>query len=285
MDANPLVSIVTPSLNQGRFIEEAIESVAAQDYPRIEHIVVDGGSTDGTLDVLHAQPNVRWVSEPDRGQSDALNKGFRMATGELFGWLNADDVYLPSAVTKAVEALTSGPFAMAYGGYVVIRENGSVAFEVAAPPFDYTTLLESKNFVPQPSTFFTRSAYVSAGGVDERYHYGMDYDLWLKIAKNGRVVVIPDTLSAFRFQEGSKSVTQAAGFYPEMRRISRRHGGRWLSPMYLNRLPATHPLAFRALLAYRIVRAGNVRELRRLPARSMGALTRRMRWPGRSRSR
>jgi glycosyltransferase involved in cell wall biosynthesis len=101
----PLVSIVTPSLSQGEFIEEAILSVLEQDYPRIEHIVVDGGSTDGTLDVLHRYQHLRWVSEPDGGQADALNKGFGMAHGEIYGWLNSDDLYLPGAISAAVEVM------------------------------------------------------------------------------------------------------------------------------------------------------------------------------------
>src|SRR5688572_1037654 len=101
----PLVSIVTPSLNQGRYLDEAIRSVQGQDYPRLEHVVVDGGSTDETLDVLRRHPHLRWVSEPDGGQSDAVNKGFRLARGEIFGWLNADDYYLPGAVAAAVAVL------------------------------------------------------------------------------------------------------------------------------------------------------------------------------------
>src|SRR5690242_19457333 len=110
----PLVSIVTPSLNQARWLREAIESVRAQDYPHVEHVVVDGGSTDGTLEILREYDHLRWVSEPDRGQSHALNKGFQLATGEIFGWLNADDAYPPIAVSEAVAALAAGDVAPVY---------------------------------------------------------------------------------------------------------------------------------------------------------------------------
>src|SRR5438128_8552250 len=127
-EALPLVSIVTPSYNQGRFIEDTIRSVLAQDYPNLEYIVVDGGSTDHTLDVLRRyEGRLRWVSEPDRGQSEAINKGFRMARGEIVSWLNSDDTYVPGAIGKAVAHLGARPeVVMVYGEGYLLDEGGRV---------------------------------------------------------------------------------------------------------------------------------------------------------------
>jgi glycosyltransferase involved in cell wall biosynthesis len=254
MQALPLVTVVTPCLNQARFLEEAIRSVLEQDYPRIEHVVVDGGSTDGSVEILRRYDHLRWISEPDEGQADALRKGFELAGGEIFGWLNADDTYLPGAVSAAVTRLSSGDYGLVYGGYRVVHENGESAFEVPPHPFDFDTLLDAKNFVPQPSAFFTRAAYEAVSGVDSRYHYAMDYDLWVRIGRRFDVAVIDGILSCFRFQSESKSVTAADRFYPEMRKISRRHGGRFFSRMYLERLPQRRPFLFKLVLAYRLLR-------------------------------
>jgi glycosyltransferase involved in cell wall biosynthesis len=252
----PLVTVVTPCLNQARFVEEAVRSVREQDYPRIEHVVVDGGSTDGSLEILRRCDHIRLISEPDDGQADALRKGFALANGEIFGWLNADDAYLPGAVSAAVAKLRSGDFGLVYGGYRVVHENGETAFEVPPHPFDFETLLDAKNFVPQPSAFFTREAYEAVSGIDPRYHYAMDYDLWVRIGRRFNVGVIDGILSCFRFHTESKSVSAADSFYPEMRKISRRSGGRFFSRMYLDRLPERRPVAFKLVLVYRRLRRG-----------------------------
>lgn len=194
------------------------------------------------------------MSERDRGQADALRKGFALARGEVLGWLNADDVYLPGAVTAAVAALGPSAAGLAYGGYRVLHESGEVAFEVPPHPFDFDMLLDAKNFVPQPSAYFTREAYETVGGIDPGYHYALDYDLWIRIGRAFPVVMIDGILSGFRFQAESKSVTAADRFYPEMRQISRRNGGRFFSRMFLHRLPDRHPHLFRAVTVFRFVR-------------------------------
>jgi glycosyltransferase involved in cell wall biosynthesis len=254
MDELPLVSVVTPCLDQASFLEEAIRSVLEQDYPHIEHVVVDGGSTDGSLDILERYDHLLWVSEPDEGQADALRKGFALAQGKIFGWLNADDVYLPGAVSAAVEVIRGRGAGLVYGGYRVLHANGETAFEVPPHAFDFNLLLDAKNFVPQPSAFFTREAYEAVTGVDPRYHYAMDYDLWVRIARRFDVAVVDGILSGFRFQSASKSVTAAERFYPEMRRISRRNGGRFFSRMFMHALPERRPLLFRLVLVYRHLR-------------------------------
>jgi glycosyltransferase involved in cell wall biosynthesis len=269
-DARPLVSIVTPSLNQGRYVEAAIESVLAQDYSPIEHIVVDGGSTDETLDVLRRHTHLRWASEPDDGQAHAIDKGFRLASGSIFAWLNADDIYLPGAVSAAVAALRETGAALVHGAWRQLDEHGATLRDVPVVPFDLRRQLDVANRVSQPTTFFTREAYFAVGGVDPRYRYAMDYELWLKLGTRFDVREIDATLAAHRFHAASKTVAEPFGFFDETRRASRRHGGRFFSPLYLDwYLPRRRPWAYRALLAARDLRAGDLRGLgRRIAARA-----------------
>jgi glycosyltransferase involved in cell wall biosynthesis len=258
----PLVSVVTPSLDQGRYIEDAIRSVSTQDYPRIEHIVVDGGSKDGTLDVLRRHEHLRWLSEPDRGQSQALNKGFAMAKGEIFGWLNADDVYLPGAIAAGVQTMRETGCALVYGGWTQLDETGEVTREISPMPWDYQLQLEARNGVSQPGTLFTRAAFETVGGIDESYRYAMDYELWLKLGARYNVQCVDRLLAGFRVHSASKSVAESAGFRAETWRAARSHGARLRSPLFLEYyLPAEHPWAFRLLIAWRHLRRGEIREL------------------------
>jgi glycosyltransferase involved in cell wall biosynthesis len=272
----PLVSIVTPSLNQGQFIEEAILSVREQDYQRIEHIVFDGGSTDQTLGVLARYPHLRWVSEPDQGQADAVNKGFAMARGEIFGWLNADDYYLSGAVTAAVALMREIGCGLVHGGWRQIDESGATIGDVAAVPFDYRRQLEVENRVAQPGAFFSREAFEAVGGLDLSYRYAMDYELWLKLGARFEVRHVDRVQAAYRYHPVSKSVADYEEFWPETRRASREHGGRFFSPMYTDYyLPKYRPHLFRLLLAMRLMRVGAFRRLgarvaRRIPTSRRG---------------
>ena len=248
----PLVSIVTPSLNQGGFIEEAIRSVFEQDYPRVEHIVVDGGSTDGTLDVLRRYPQVTWISEPDDGQAAAINKGFRIAHGEVIGWLNADDYLLPGAVSAAVALLEETGCALVHGGWRQVDEDGTTIRDVGVVPFDYARQLEVANRVCQPGSFFTREAYWAVGGVDESYRFAMDYELWLKLGARFEVRHVDRIQAAYRYHPASKSVGSYDAFGPETVRASRRHGGRRFSPLYTTwYLPRHRPMLYRLLVLLR----------------------------------
>jgi len=270
---DPLVSVVTPSLNQGRYIEDAIRSVMTQDYPRIEHIVVDAGSTDATLDVLRSYEHLRWVSEPDRGQSHALNKGFTMAGGEILGWLNADDVYLPGAIAAGVQVLRDTGCALVYGGWKKLDEAGNVVREISPMPWDYKLELEARNGVSQPGTLFTREAFESVGGIDESYRYAMDYELWLKLGARYEVKCIEMPLAGFRVHSTSKSVAESAGFRAETWRAARSHGAGLRSPLFLDYyLPTEHPWAYRLLIAWRHLKRG---ELRQLAVRTASHLERR----------
>lgn len=253
-----MVSIVTPSFNQGAFIEETIQSVLRQDYPHLEHIVVDGGSTDGTLDTLRRYSRLRWISEPDRGQADALNKGFAMAGGEIFGWLNSDDLYLPGAISAAVEVLRSTGCGLVHGAWRQIDEEGSFLRDVEAVPFDLARQLNHANLVAQPGALFTRAAFEAVGGVDVGYRYAMDYELFLRIGARFEVRHIDRVLGAYRYHPRSKTVAEAEGFVDETFRAARTHGARLRSRMVIDYyLPRRRPWLYRVVRVYRFLRAGD----------------------------
>lgn len=208
----PLISVVTPSFNSMPYVEEAIESVLAQNYPAIEHIVIDGGSTDGTLDVLRRYPHLRWVSEPDEGQSDALNKGFRMAAGDLAGWLNADDIYLPGCFEQVAAYHAAHPDVdLIYGDYRWIDELGRVQQVRRELDFDLFLLKYLHVLtIPTTTSFFRRRVFEGGNFLDTAYHYAMDYEFYLRLALRGyRFGHLPALLADFRWHAGSKSTREA----------------------------------------------------------------------------
>lgn len=209
MASQPKIAIITPSYNQGRFIKETIESVLSQDYPNIEYIVIDGASTDNTVEILKSYgERIRWISEKDNGQTDAIKKGFEISTGEVIAWLNSDDLYLPEAVSKVVEIFKDNPgAAMVYGKSYYIDEEGGRVGEYPTGPVDQKRLPEF-NFISQPSAFLKRDAYISVGGLDEGLHYGMDYDLWARLSKKYDLKYIDDYLSLYRLHAESKTVAE-----------------------------------------------------------------------------
>lgn len=226
----PLVSIITPSFNQVDFIEETIQSVRMQDYPHIEHIVVDGGSTDGTLEILQKYSDLgmgfRFISEPDRGQSDAINKGLKMAKGEIIGWLNSDDTYLEGAVSKAVDVLNEHPdWAMVYGNGYHINENSQIMNPYPVQPYDRKGLYQFC-IICQPAAFIRKNIFETVGGVDETLDFCMDYDLWMRISKEYTIGYIPDYLANSRVHAACKSVVHIVdkGF-PEIIKSSIKNYG------------------------------------------------------------
>jgi glycosyltransferase involved in cell wall biosynthesis len=224
--AMPLVSIITPSLNQGEFIEETIHSVLSQDYPRLEYIVVDGGSTDNTCDILRRyEGRLRWLSEKDRGQADAVNKGFRMARGEILGWLNSDDTYLPGAVAKAVQALLDAQDAMmVYGKAYYIDELGQMSGIYRTEPFDIARLAEWC-FLCQPSVFLRSELFNHIEMLDVDLQYCMDYDLWIRIGQRFKIVYIDAFLANSRLYPGTKTLSHRDAIFREILQVVEKHYG------------------------------------------------------------
>lgn len=216
----PTVTVITPAYNAEKSIQATIESVLEQDYQPIEHIVVDGASQDGTVEILSKYLHLRWISEPDNGQSHALNKGFAMAQGEIIGWLNADDCYRPGAIRKAVTYLEAHPEAdLVYSDVRVVDSAGKLIRVARGEPFDLEKLLTT-NMVKQPTVFMRRNVIETLGGVDETLHYVMDRELWLRAGSRFNLVYLPgEAFADFRFESGTKSHDSTPEFHLEWRSV------------------------------------------------------------------
>lgn len=228
----PLVSIITPSYNQAPFLETTMRSVLDQDYPRVEYIVVDGGSTDGSLEIIrrYEEHLAAWVSEPDEGQTDAINKGFSMATGDILAWLNSDDTYQPHAVSEAVAFLEHHPeVGMVYGDTNFIDENGRVLGKFNAQQTSYQRLRRGGVYIPQPASFWRAALWDAVGPLDTSFYFAMDYDLWVRFAKISELRYVPRSWANFRVYGDAKSFAADDQCWPEMLRVHRREGGSWVS--------------------------------------------------------
>ncbi|MGH9702190.1 MAG: glycosyltransferase family 2 protein [Candidatus Acidiferrales bacterium] len=197
----PKISIVTACLNHGEYLEDAILSVMRQGYSNFEHIVVDGVSKDNTLEVLKRYPHVRWISEPDRGQSDALNKGFRMATGDLVGWMNADEYYMPDAFAAMAKAAVENPkIDVFYGDVLFVDKDGRLQRSKTAHDFDFNVLLYYGCFVVTATTFFRRQIFEEQMMLDMDYRVVMDFEYFVRLASQGKKFqYVNQIIGAFRW--------------------------------------------------------------------------------------
>lgn len=231
----PLVTIVTPSYCQGRFIRDTIESVLNQDYPHIEHLIIDGGSTDETAEIVAEYAGrVTWISEPDRGQSDAINKGFRMAKGEIVCWLNSDDLLLPRALSTAVAAFQRGPdLGVVYGDGYLIDADGHLLGEFPkVGRHNLWKLVYYSDYILQPAAFLRRGALHEVGLLDERLHWGMDWDLFIRIGKRFGMGYVPERLASQRQYDETKTASGGFKRFRELVGIMRRHGRKRYPPAF-----------------------------------------------------
>ena len=199
------ISVITPSFNQGKFIEQNIQSVLTQRYPLVEHIVVDGGSSDETLEILKKYPHVKWVSEKDEGQADALNKGLSMATGDIIGWINSDDYYEPDIFSFVVNTFEDENVNWIIGDvsfeYMVINKK----IQRQSPKITVRHLLKNPDILRQQGAFFRKSFLKQEGGWNKKFQLVMDLDLWLRLAKASEPVMVSKKIGVFRMQPDQKT--------------------------------------------------------------------------------
>lgn len=227
-----LISIVTPSYNQAPYIEETIQSVLAQDYPHIEYLIIDGGSTDDTIKIIKKFENKLsgWVSERDQGQTDAINKGFARARGDILAWINADDTYEPGAVTAAVNFLREYPeVGMVYGDCNFVDSSGNVIGKFNSAQTNYRLLRQGYTHIPQQTMFFRADLWKQVGPLDPSFFFAMDYDLWVRLAARAEIKYVPHTWANFRIHNSGKTLMADERCWPEMLKVHYRDGGSFFS--------------------------------------------------------
>jgi glycosyltransferase involved in cell wall biosynthesis len=216
-----LVSIITPSFNQAAYLEQTILSVLKQDYSSIEYIVVDGASTDASVEIIkkYADKLAYWVSEKDGGQAEAINKGFARATGEIIAWLNSDDYYLPGAVNSAVKIFQANPdVVLVYGNMLAVDEHGKTFNTLTYKQLALDDLL-CFQIIGQPAVFMRRSALQKTSGLDSTFHFLLDHYLWIQLAQHGKILHVYQTWAAARYHAEAKNRAKAAEFGREAFRI------------------------------------------------------------------
>jgi len=222
MNTLPKITLVMPSYNQVAYLEEAIRSVLDQNYPNLEFILLDGSSTDGSLDIIQRYANQLhyWHSQPDQGQADALKQGFARATGDLMGWLNSDDVLLPGAIEHIIQAYHANPSGGLFTGNLLwIDSQGRILRCKRHPSQAYFFIRRGIFAITQPGSFFKREDYSAVGGLNETLRYVMDADLYIRMLAQGtRHIHVNAWLSGFRRQDASKTVAEADAFAQEFER-------------------------------------------------------------------
>jgi len=225
-------SIITPSYNQGQFIEETIKSIQNQTYKNFEHIVIDGGSTDNTLKILKKYTGkIKWISEKDKGQSDAINKGFKMAKGDILTWLNSDDYYPPYTLEKVANFFSKNKRCFWLSAdYIVINEKGKEIhsfvrfYKKILRLIPYDKILFVANYINQPSTFFKKEVIKKVGLLDVNLRYEMDYEYWLRMKKYGyKNYYLNTPLSYFRIHSSSKGGVEFEKQFNEELKVAKKY--------------------------------------------------------------
>lgn len=210
----PIISIITPSYNQSEFLECAIRSVLAQDVPGLEYIIVDGGSTDGSVEIIRKYEHrlAWWVSEPDSGQAEAINKGFERAHGEFVAWLNSDDMYAPGVLKQAIEVLRANPkVGLVFGNALSFNEDGLPLNDMIFDDYQLADLM-AFNIICQPAVIFRKEILQQSGGLHQDFHYMLDHHLWLRMARLTTLQYVPKLWAFTRHHTAAKNVAQPDGF-------------------------------------------------------------------------
>ena len=240
----PKITVVTPSYNQAIFLTETIESVLSQDYPNLEYMVIDGGSNDGSADIIEKyRPRLSYgVSEKDRGQCDAINKGFARSTGDILCWLNSDDLFTPGALRTIGERMKDGDVDFLFG-------NGIIFYDKSVRPDRFIDTSTAAGDLPiidrilQPSAFWTRKVYESVGPLNEELHYAFDWEYWLRIADKFKLTHLPQTLSRYRYHSSHKSATGVKKRAEEIVSVMRQYAPAHWADLYSHVLPSYDSLA------------------------------------------
>ena len=221
----PRISIVTPSYNQGMFLEETIRSVLLQGYPNLEYIIMDGGSTDESVEIIKKYESflTYWVSERDRGQTDAINRGLSHVTGDIFTWLNSDDIYTPNVLSTIAQTFQAQPFSICYGKSEFVDADGQFLFDWNYVQNLNVSRVIAENLVPQPSCFLNTQVFKDHGLLDEQFQYAFDYEYWVRLLLEGtEIQSIPMVFSKYRLHDLSKTKSARSRFDSDMERIHQK---------------------------------------------------------------
>ena len=223
------ISILTVTYNHGHYIEQNIKSVLDQNYKNVEHIIIDGGSTDNTIEILKKHPQLKWISEKDDGQCDALNKGLEMATGEIIGWLNSDDYYVENIFHKINMFFQTKSCDWLIGDSFNFYEQHNAKEYISSAPITYDALLKDTKIVRQPPTFFRKSLLEITGFVRKEFHYENDYELWLRLSTQSIPLMVNEPFAVFRIHAAQKtSALNRLKYIKEARYLLKREGVSWL---------------------------------------------------------
>jgi glycosyltransferase involved in cell wall biosynthesis len=225
---------VTPSYNQAKYLEKTIKSVLNQDYSNLEYIVIDGGSTDESVDIIkkYTERLSYWESKKDKGQTEAINKGFSKAKGQIFAWINSDDTYQPGAISEMVQFMIENPdVGMVYGDCNFIDADDNIIGKFNAAQTNFRRLEKGYVHIPQQAAFWRSDLHRKVSPLDESIYFAMDYDLWLRLANITKIMYYPRLWANFRLHEDAKTIAEDDRCWPDMVRIHYRDGGKWYAPI------------------------------------------------------